>query len=236
MRSRRGTVVVLAALAAAFAGGAAASPRAETQAARAGATDGRYLVVRPAGPAPLALLDRPGGRVLARLARNRFGGPLALAVVRRSGPYLGVSTDLLPNGRLAWVDSRAHVLVDSVDVSLRVSLGRRTLGVYLAGRLARSFRVGIGAPSSPTPTGRFAVAEKLPGTPPSVWGCCILGLTAHQPRPPAGWNPTALWLIALHGGGSVGQATSAGCVHLTDAALRYLMRVVPVGTPVFIRQ
>jgi len=190
--------------------------------------------VRPVGARPIALLDRPGGRVLARLARNRFGGALALAVVRRSGPYLGVTTDLLPNGRLAWVDGRGQVSVGAVDVGLRVSLGRRTLDVDVAGRRVQSFPVGIGAPTSPTPTGRFAVAEKLPGTPPSVWGCCILGLTAHQPHPPAGWNPRALWLVALHGGGSVGLATSAGCVHLTDAALRYLMRVVPVGAPVFI--
>lgn len=231
MRFLRAPVVVLAA---ALAAAPSASPHATGPAARPPEVAGRYDVVGPADARPIALLDRPGGRVLARLARNRFGGALALAVVRRSGPYLGVTTDLVPNGRLAWVDGRSHVSVGSVDVSVRVSLGGRTLAVSIAGRRVQSFRAGIGAPSSPTPTGRFAVAEKLPGTPPSVWGCCILGLTAHQPHPPAGWNPNGLWLIALHGGGSVGLATSAGCVHLADAALRYLMRVVPVGAPVFI--
>lgn len=68
-----------------------------------------------------------------------------------------------------------------------------------------------------------------------MYGCCILALTARQPRPPAGWSGSRTYFVATHGGG-IGRAVSAGCLHLDEAALRYLMRVVPLGTPVFVRE
>jgi hypothetical protein len=41
--------------------------------------------------------------------------------------------------------------------------------------------------------------------------------------------------VAIHGGVGIGTAVSAGRLHLDDESLRYLMRVVPVGTPVFVK-
>ena len=88
---------------------------------------------------------------------------------------------------------------------------------------------------APTPTGRFAVEEKLDGAPyGGVYGCCILALSARQEYPPPGWNRAREWLIALHGGGGIGAAISAGCLHLETDALRYLMRTIPLGAPVFV--
>ena len=69
-----------------------------------------------------------------------------------------------------------------------------------------------------------------------VWGCCVLGLSAHQPHPPSSWSASRDYLVAIHGGAGIGTAVSAGCLHLDDASLRYLMRTVPVGTPVFVKQ
>jgi lipoprotein-anchoring transpeptidase ErfK/SrfK len=57
-----------------------------------------------------------------------------------------------------------------------------------------------------------------------------------QPNLPAGWSGGDR--IAIHGtlsAGDFGNAVSAGCVHAPDSDLRYLMRVVPLGTPVVIR-
>jgi L,D-transpeptidase catalytic domain len=193
-----------------------------------------YLVAAPVGH-DLVLRAAPGGRVLARLGRQTvFGTPIALAVVERRGGWLGVTSDALPNGRLAWIDARTTRL-RTVGTSLRVQLGRRRLEVVVGGHVVRTFAVGVGAAASPTPTGRFAVAEKLDGTRYGpVWGCCILGLTAHQPQPPSAWTHGRDYLVAIHGGAGIGRAVSAGCLHLDDESLRYLMRVVPVGTPVFV--
>ena len=201
---------------------------------RAAATPQAFLVVRPAST-PLVIHARPGGPVVAMLGRTTdFGTPRVLGVVTSNGSWLGVSTDAVPNGRLGWVrQSRSALGV--VDRAIRVSLSARRLDLFDWGRRVRSFRIGIGSPSSPTPLGRFAVAEKFPGAwLGTVYGCCVLGLSAHQPHPPAGWRP-ANYIVAIHGGGGLGSATSAGCIHLAEPALRYLMRRVPVGTPVFIR-
>jgi hypothetical protein len=65
--------------------------------------------------------------------------------------------------------------------------------------VVRSFRVGIGAPGTPTPVGRFAVTDELKGAGYSpVYGCCILALSAHQTRLSSGW--TGGDRIAIHGG------------------------------------
>jgi lipoprotein-anchoring transpeptidase ErfK/SrfK len=97
--------------------------------------------------------------------------------------------------------------------------------------------VGIGRSGSPTPTGRFAVTDRLAGSNyGSYYGCCILALSAHQPYLPAGWPGGNR--IAIHGTNApstIGTASSAGCLRARDADLRVLMRRVPLGTPVFIR-
>jgi lipoprotein-anchoring transpeptidase ErfK/SrfK len=98
-------------------------------------------------------------------------------------------------------------------------------------RVLRRASIGVGRPGSPTPTGRFAVTDKLDGAAINpVYGCCILALSAHQTNVPSGWRGGNR--IAIHGGGT--GAVSAGCVHAGETDLRYLMRVVPLGTPVTI--
>ena len=92
-------------------------------------------------------------------------------------------------------------------------------------------------PGSETPTGRFAVTDKLSGPRfGPYYGCCILALNGKQPNLPAGWQGGNR--LAIHGTnspGTIGAAASAGCLRAGDADLRLLMRRVPLGTPVFIR-
>jgi lipoprotein-anchoring transpeptidase ErfK/SrfK len=57
-------------------------------------------------------------------------------------------------------------------------------------------------------------------------------LTARQPRLPAGWNRSITYYVAIHSGSGRGSAVSAGCLHATESDVRYLMRTVPLGTPV----
>jgi lipoprotein-anchoring transpeptidase ErfK/SrfK len=122
--------------------------------------------------------------------------------------------------------------VHPIRWTLRASLARRSIDVLRDGRIARTIPVGIGAPGSPTPTGRFAVAEKLTGPFGPAFGPRILVLTAQQPRLPAGWNRSITYYVAIHAGSGLGTAVSAGCLHATVADVRYLMRTVPLGTPV----
>jgi lipoprotein-anchoring transpeptidase ErfK/SrfK len=203
--------------------------------------------VRPPRPAPaliarvtgtVVVRTRPGGsteRVLRDL--TEFGSPRTLGVVRREGRWLGVTLPELGNGRLGWVDSRgADIVTGRTSVRLEVDLSARRLVLRRAERVVRVVRVSIGRAGSPTPTGRFAVTDKLPGARFSAaYGCCILALSGRQPNLPAGW--TGGDRLAIHGapaGEPIGSATSAGCLHAAERDLRRLMRAVPLGAPVVI--
>jgi lipoprotein-anchoring transpeptidase ErfK/SrfK len=121
-----------------------------------------------------------------------------------------------------------------VRTSIDVDLATRVLTLRKDGAVALRINVAIGARGSPTPVGVFAVTDKLAAGFGSVYGCCILALSAHQPLLPRGWSP-GNDRIAIHGGGGIGAAVSAGCLHASERSLRQLMAHVPLGTPVTIR-
>ncbi len=194
--------------------------------------------VRPG--ASVSFHRRPFGAVVERVgSRTQFGSRRALGVVGTSrGRWLAVTDPQLGNGRLGWVDARAGGLrYARTRLELDIDLSSRKLVLRRGARVLRRALVGVGRPGSPTPTGRFAVTDELPGRAYSAYyGCCILALSATQTSLPAGWSGGDR--IAIHGTPSpsdFGRAISAGCLHASDENLRYLMRTVPLGTPVVIR-
>lgn len=181
----------------------------------------------------VVLRARPDGPRIVRVGpRGTFGGPLVLGVVGSRGPWLKVTAEALPNGHYGWVRFGSDVAVRPIRWTLRASLARRQLEVLRAGRVVRTIAIGIGASDSPTPVGRFAVAEKFTGSFGPALGTHLLVLTARQPNLPPGWNTRITYYVAIHAGSGQGLAVSAGCLHVTDADVRYLMRTVPLGTPV----
>ena len=188
----------------------------------------------------VALRARPFGPVVARVgAFTRFGSQRALGVVTtQRGRWLAVTEAGVGGNRVVWVDAKAGGLRYSrTPLELQVDLSDRTLTLVRGTNVLRRISIGVGAAGSPTPTGRFAVTDKLAGAGFSAsYGCCILALSAVQKNLPAGWAGGDR--IAIHGTLSpsdFGRAVSAGCVHAPDSELRYFMRIVPVGTPVVIR-
>lgn len=206
-------------------------------AARADAVPPAEIVQVRAGHT-LALRARPHGPKSAEVAQaTEFGSPQTLGVVRRHGRWLGVTTPALPNGRLAWVDSRDPGLaLDRTRWSIHADVSRRLIVLRRDGRTVRRLDVAVGRPETPTPTGRFAVTDKLSGGRFSpYYGCCVLAISATQPHTPPGW--TGGNRMAIHGTsdpGSIGSAASAGCLRASDDDLQVLMDRVPLGTPVVI--
>jgi hypothetical protein len=179
-----------------------------------------------------SLRTRPGGRMIARLpGRTEFGSAQILAVARRRDRWLAVRTPALANGRIGWIRaSDARLLHEAW--TLDVDLSRRRLTARHEGTRRFSIPVAIGLPATPTPTGRFGVTDRLTmsGT---TYGCCALALSGHQPHILQGWGGGDR--IAIHGTtatGTIGAPASHGCLHASDADMRRLMAVIPLGTTV----
>jgi hypothetical protein len=199
-----------------------------------------HLIARIRSGRTVTLRSRPFGPVVARVGSiTRFGSPRTLGVVAtQRGRWLAVTEAGVRNNRVVWIDARARgVRYARTRLELDVDLSDRTLSLRRSGTIVRRMSVGVGAFDSPTPTGRFSVTDKLRGADFSAsYGCCILALSAVQPQLPNGW--TGGNRVAIHGtlsASDFGEAVSAGCVHARDGDLRYLMRVVRLGTPVVIR-
>jgi hypothetical protein len=193
------------------------------------------LVATPRHGERIVLRNRPAGRALAVVGRRtEFGSPVKLGVAIVRGNWLAVVSETLPNGQLGWVP-RARVSVLRIDWSINVSLSRHVLEVRRDGLLVRRIRVAIGAPSSPTPLGRYTITDHIDARKyGGAYGCCMLVLSGHQPHPPAWYDQSRDWRLAIHGGSGIGQAVSAGCLHARDSDLRMLMAITPLGTPVVV--
>jgi len=178
----------------------------------------------------------PGGKPIAKLTtRTDFGSPQALWVQRREGKWLGVVSPIAGNGNLGWIDQSATKL-GRVTWQIKVSLNRRRLMVIDNGKVVKRFTVAVGRPTAPTPTGRFAVTDRLQtGDPSGPYGCCVLALSAKSPHEIEGWNGGDR--IAIHSTpetSSIGLPVSHGCMRLTLAEGRWLLSHIPLGTPTII--
>jgi len=185
---------------------------------------------------PTAIRVAPDGRVLARIGtRDGFGSPDALAV-ERLGPYwLGVLSPFAGNGRIGWIP-RSAALLSRTPYRLQASLSARTLTVRYGGRVVKHYTVGIGASWAPTPTGRFAVTDRLTtGNPGGPYGCCILALSATAPHAIPGWaGGNRIAIHATPATQTIGEPDSHGCLHVTQDEARWLVLHVTIGTRIVI--
>lgn len=199
---------------------------------------------RVPGRTPIAVVKRrtalraqPGGRRIETIGRRtEFKSPRVLAVVAKRGDWLRVMAAELPNGRTAWVNAR-DTQAGAVDYGLRVDLSARRLEVVRRGEVVRRVRTAVGEQGTPTPTGTFAVTDKVAFTKRgSPYGCCALALTAHQPDTPPEW--TGGDRIAIHATparDSIGRSITLGCMRVPTRDARWLMRRIPLGSQVSVR-
>jgi lipoprotein-anchoring transpeptidase ErfK/SrfK len=221
-------------------GAEAAPPRAAPPPPPAGLLDhvpGRGTVTAYV-TADKVLRRRPGGRRIAPLPkRTTFGSVRVLPVVERRGDWVRVLAPELANGQRGWIDGRHDVSLYRTDWSLTASVSRRLLVVRHRGRIVRRVPVAVGRPGAPTPRGRYGVTDKLTtGSDGGPYGCCVLALSGHQPHIPQGWGGGDR--VAIHATPApetIGQAASLGCLRATNAVMRRLVRQVPLGTVLRIR-
>ncbi len=136
-----------------------------------------------------------------------------------------ISDDVVTLGRTAW-----RVVVD---------LHSRRGQAYENGKLIRTWPVVIGASSTPTPRGLFAVYERVRQPGDSDLGPWALHITAHSDvLDNYGGGPGR---VALHGrrfdllADPLGSASSHGCVRMDNSVISWLAARAGPGTPVVIR-
>ena len=125
--------------------------------------------------------------------------------------------------------------------SVRIDLSERKLYLYGGdGSVIKTYRVAVGTPAYPTPTGNFRIItkEKNPtwNPPDSAWAAGM------GPVPPGPGNPLGTrWMglnspgIGIHGtptSSSIGTAVSHGCIRMLIPEAEDLFTRVFVGTPV----
>lgn len=184
----------------------------------------------------------PGKRPFASFGSlNVNGVPTAFGVLhsivdgRCRATWYQVELPMRPNGTTGYVRAR-EVELARVTTRIVVDLSRKRVTLFRGGREVLSSIAAIGAPATPTPTGRYYVNQRLiPAEAGGPYGPGAVGISAFSPVL-TGWVQGGP--IAIHGTNepwSIGHAVSNGCVRLPNGIARRVFAAVLVGTPVVIR-
>jgi lipoprotein-anchoring transpeptidase ErfK/SrfK len=158
-------------------------------------------------------------------------GPATAAAVQAFNTQHG-----LDGGQVVTADTLKYLLG-----SIRIDLSERKLYLYGGdGKVVKTYRVAVGMPKYPTPTGSFRIIKKEVDPtwdpPNSDWAAGM------GPIPPGPGNPLGTrWMglnspgIGIHGtyaSSSIGTAASHGCIRMRVHEAEDLFDRVYVGSPV----
>jgi lipoprotein-anchoring transpeptidase ErfK/SrfK len=189
-------------------------------------------VVHPNATVPVSA--KPGAPAVAELPSTQLKGPTWVPVVETRPGWRRVLLPSRPNGVTGWIPDSGLKTARSTS-AITVDLSDRKLSLSRAGQAAGAWSVAVGAPKTPTPTGRtFLLASLAPEKP--TYSPLILPVGAHSATLDTfGGGPGT---VAFHGWPSTsvfGKAVTHGCVRVPADALKQLAKV-PLGTPVHITE
>lgn len=172
---------------------------------------------------------------------TELGFPNVYLVLRRwtdpetGSEWLLVRIPMRPNGKVGWLQAdRLGPLQRSRD---RLVVDKRTLRATLFRDGRRIFRapVGIGAPGTPTPRGRYWIRERvrLSGRG-GLYGPLAFGTAAYSTL--SDWPKGGV--VGIHGTNQprlVPGRPSHGCIRMRNGDILRLGELLRVGTPLRIR-
>jgi hypothetical protein len=186
-------------------------------------------VVHPRSTVPV--YDDPDGTPFAKLRPQHFGDAW-FPVIARLVDWVQVLLPSRPNGSTGWIRTDG-VETRTTTTVVRVHLASRSLELVEDGEVTDTWTVGIGADTTPTPTGRTFILGQLVDDQQS-WSPAIIPLGTHSRTLDSLADGPGT--VALHGWTDpsvLGRAVSRGCVRVPDDALDRLL-TLPLGTPVLI--
>ena len=140
-----------------------------------------------------------------------------------------------PNGRTGWVRQEQLSNLELVETQLTIDRRRLRATLRKRGKVIWRSPIGVGAPGTGTPGGRFWIRERLPnlgGSP--IYGPWAFGTAAYSKL--SDWPGGGV--VGIHGTNQpelIPGRPSHGCVRVPNAAIRRLATLMPIGTPVRIR-
>ena len=117
-----------------------------------------------------------------------------------------------------------------VRTHLRINRRALRATLYREGRRIWTSRIGIGAPGTPTPAGRFWIREVLRGDG-GLYGPWAFGTSAYSRL--SEWPGGGV--VGIHGTNQpylIPGRPSHGCVRVPNRKIIRLKRLMPIGTPV----
>lgn len=242
------TLALLAAAAAAFvifalvssSGGSGAQANDKPLAPAAAAHAGLYQELAALTGSQEAFTAPGGGRLRwINGTRPITGEQTVLPVLQTSSEgserWLRVELPGRPNGLTGWIKASGTRL-EYTRWRIVVNTASRRVYAYKGRYLMRSFSAVVGAPTTPTPRGEFFVEESVAEPPGAVGYPYALALSARSDVfQEFDGGPGQ---IALHGidnvGGTLGTASSHGCIRLTTGDITWLADRINPGVPVII--
>jgi hypothetical protein len=144
----------------------------------------------------------------------------------------------LPSGTrklIGWLDRRALGGYGFINTRLIVDVRRLRATLLRAGRPVFRTVVGVGQPTTPTPTGQFYIRNRLTRYESPAYGPVAFG-TSAQSSLVTDWP--AGGFVGIHGTDRpdlLPGMVSHGCIRMPNRAIRRLSELMPVGTPLTIR-
>ncbi|HUR86674.1 MAG TPA: L,D-transpeptidase [Solirubrobacteraceae bacterium] len=201
-------------------------------------SDERLLTRYAGAVVQTAVRARPSAHA-SKVGRLRFlteDGPFEVYPVleshvdSRAVTWLRIRLPMRPNGRTGWVRRYDLGPLRAVNTLLRVNRVTLRATLYRSGRKIWSSRVGIGAPSTPTPAGHFWIRSRLVGRGGS-YGPYAFGTGAYSKL--SDWPGGGV--IGIHGTDQpqlIPGRPSHGCIRVPNAAIVRLRSLLEIGTPV----
>ena len=179
-------------------------------------------------------------RTVGKLRFNTEDGPpeiylaLQMYTTANGDEWVQIRIPGRPNGRTGWVPRDALGDFKTVRTQLVIERKKLRITLYKSGRRVFSARVGIGAPSTPTPAGNFWIRNKLKGFGNPVYGPIAFGTAAYSSL--SDWPGGGV--VGIHGTNQpelIPGRPSHGCVRLKNSNILRLSRLLPMGTPLLIK-
>jgi len=198
------------------------------------ATLSRYAFARIGTP-----VHETASRFSRRVGRLRFqtedGFPepylaLETKVDSRGRRWVKVRVPGRPNGRTGWVVRAALARLHVVDTHMQINRTTLRAVLFKAGRAIWRSRIGVGTPTTPTPSGHYLIRERFRiAKPGGIYGAFAFGTSAYSVL--SDWPRGGV--VGIHGTNAPGLIPgrpSHGCVRLRNDSILRLAKLMPVGT------